>query len=155
MLSLKQGRGFTLTEVMITLVIISVLSAIAVPMYTSQVKKAYRADAKSALVQLASAMERFRTVNNTYVGTTATTAGGAPIAAVFPSIVPLDATAANALYNLTITNISASGYTLTATPIGGSRMDEGTGNGVFTLAATGAKTYKSKNSATPQNNWDD
>lgn len=150
--SVRRARGFTLTELMITLVIISVLSAIAVPMYTSQVKKSYRSDAKSALVQLASAMEKYRTVNNTYVGTTVSPSGGAPIATLFPSTAPLNGAA---LYNLTITAASATGYTLTATPIVGSRMDEGTGNGVFTLSSSGLKTYKGKNSTTTQNNWND
>jgi type IV pilus assembly protein PilE len=153
MLKLKEGRGFTLTEVLITLVIISILSAIAVPMYTSQVKKAYRSDAKSALVQLASAMERFRTVNNTYVGTTAVPTGGAPLSSVFPSIVPLDAAAGKEMYNLTISDLDVLTYTLTATPIAGRRMDEGSGNGVFTLEANGIKTY-TKN-GTVQRNWDD
>lgn len=67
---LRPARGFTLVELMIVVVIISILAAIAYPSYLSQVRKSYRADAQADLMELASFMERYFTQNSTYVGAT-------------------------------------------------------------------------------------
>jgi type IV pilus assembly protein PilE len=58
--------GFTLAELMVTVIIASVLLAIAVPSYTSQIRKSRRTDAKRALLDLASREERFLSLNNAY-----------------------------------------------------------------------------------------
>ena len=59
-------RGFTLIELVVTMVIIAILSAIAIPSYTSYVRKGRRTDAKSALLDMASLEERYFSVNNAY-----------------------------------------------------------------------------------------
>ena len=61
-----QHRGFTLIELMITVVIISIIAAIAYPSYIDSVRKARRADAQAHMLELASFMERFYTENNRY-----------------------------------------------------------------------------------------
>lgn len=60
-------RGFTLIELMIVVAVIAVLAAIAIPSYQDYVQKTRRADAQSALLQTAQAMERCFTRTNTYV----------------------------------------------------------------------------------------
>jgi len=50
-------RGFTLIELVVTMVIIAILAAIAIPSYTSYVRKGRRTDAKSALLDR---VRRFR-----------------------------------------------------------------------------------------------
>jgi type IV pilus assembly protein PilE len=62
-------RGFTLIELMIVVVIASILVGIAVPSYTSQVRKSRRTDARNALMDIASREERYLSVTNSYSAT--------------------------------------------------------------------------------------
>jgi type IV pilus assembly protein PilE len=62
-------RGFTLIELMIVVVIAAILVGIAVPSYTSQVRKSRRTDARNALMDIASREERFLSVSNSYSAT--------------------------------------------------------------------------------------
>jgi len=62
-------RGFTLIELMIVVVIASILVGIAVPSYTSQVRKSRRTDARNALMDIASREERYLSVSNSYSAT--------------------------------------------------------------------------------------
>lgn len=63
---LSRRRGFTLIELMIVVAVIAILTTIAVPMYSKQIRESRRADAKTALLDLASREERYYTVNNVY-----------------------------------------------------------------------------------------
>ena len=58
--------GFTLIEVMVVVAIIGILSAIAYPLYNSQIEKSRRSDARVALLEIAQAQERFFTMNGFY-----------------------------------------------------------------------------------------
>lgn len=60
-------RGFTLIELMITIAIVGILSAIAYPSYQDYVRKARRADAQTGLLELVQFMERLYTGNGTYL----------------------------------------------------------------------------------------
>lgn len=59
-------RGFTLVELMITVVIAAILALIAYPMYTGYVLKAHRTAAKTTLLEIASREERYYSTNNIY-----------------------------------------------------------------------------------------
>jgi type IV pilus assembly protein PilE len=63
--SLRRGhaRGFTLVELMIVVVIAAILLSIAVPAYTSSLRKSRRSDAKTALLDLAGREERYLSTN--------------------------------------------------------------------------------------------
>src|ERR1700682_6449593 len=67
--SLASLGGFTLVELMVTVVVAAILFAIAVPTYTSQMQKARRTDARSALLDLAGREERFFSVSTAYTAT--------------------------------------------------------------------------------------
>lgn len=68
--SRRMARGFTLIELMITVAVVAILAAVAIPSYTEHVRKSRRAQAKADLVELAQQLERFHTVQNTYSGMT-------------------------------------------------------------------------------------
>lgn len=64
--SVKQ-RGFTLTEVMITVAIVGIIAAIAIPQYAKYAKRAKTTEATTALSDLRIRMEQFYQDNRTYV----------------------------------------------------------------------------------------
>ncbi len=63
---MKSSRGFTLIEMMITVVIIAILAAIAIPSYQRYVWKARRSDATNTLQRLAALEEQVYFRNNAY-----------------------------------------------------------------------------------------
>jgi len=54
---------------MVVILIVAILAAIAVPSYSSQVRKSRRTEARTALLDAASREERFFSTNNKYTAT--------------------------------------------------------------------------------------
>ena len=63
---MKKAVGFTLIEVMITVVILGILAAIAYPSYTQYIAKSTRSEAHAALMRLANLQEQYYLDNRTY-----------------------------------------------------------------------------------------
>lgn len=63
----KGQAGFSLIDIMITVVVIAVLIAFAYPTYTQYIVKTRRAAAVGCLLEQSQFMERFYTTNRTYV----------------------------------------------------------------------------------------
>lgn len=101
--------GFTLIELVIVLVVIAILAAIAVPSYQAQIRKTRRADAVEAITRVQQAQEKYRASHTSYAGSLTTDLG-------FPAS-PLPSTDGH--YNVALSSASATGYTVTATPVAG------------------------------------
>jgi type IV pilus assembly protein PilE len=129
----KKQSGFTLLELMIVVGIVAILMFVAYPAYQSQVVDAKRADAQTALVAFAGAMERHYTTNNTYLG-----AASNKVPTVFPSESPVDSSEKH--YDLRVEAATATTYTLQALPKGGQRAD-----GFLQLKSTGQKAWDKNN----------
>ena len=135
-------RGFTLVELMIAVAIIAILAKLAFPVYTNSVKKARRADAKTALLDLAQREERFLATGNVY--TTSAPALGYPTGSAFPLNVM---TGTSAFYQLAVSMPTSTTFAATATPIG-VQLAQDTQCGTYTLTGTGAQTISGSGSAT-------
>ena len=131
---MNRRRGFSLLELMIAVAIVGIIASIAYPSYMQYVTKSRRADAQAALVSFAGAMERFFTVNSTYVGTASGSVPAPPKSSVFPSEAPLDGS--DKYYDLKIAAVSSSGFSITAAP---KNAQSGDSCGTLTLDHTGTR----------------
>lgn len=64
-MSLKTS-GFTLIEIMITVAILAIVAAVAIPSYNSYVDRGKRAEARTALLDIAARQERYYSNNRQY-----------------------------------------------------------------------------------------
>ena len=116
----RSARGMTLIELMIVVAVIALLGAVALPAYQSSVRKAHRADAKSALTACAQRLERYHTEKSGYKTATETATVGDPAAGA-----TCDEDSENKYYKLSLptASLTATTYLLTATPQGSQTAD--------------------------------
>lgn len=119
MLKLKSNQGFTLLELLVVVVILGIITAIAVNSYTDNVRRSRRVAARDVLLQNASFMQRFMTVNNNY----ATDVGGNAIVLPFLTS-PMASTGSNVDYDITVSSPAGNNavFSLKAVPKAGGRM---------------------------------
>ena len=106
-MSMKLGhtraqRGFTLMELMVTVAIVGILTAVAVPMYSQYVLRSRLTEAFTALGAAQPSAEQFWSNGRTFVGFN--TASGLP--------------SDTSNFSYTLSAASASAYTITATGAG-------------------------------------
>jgi len=64
-------QGFTLIELMIVILLMSIILGVSIPSYRAYTLRAGRSDASTALLHLAASQERFYLQNGTYAGNAA------------------------------------------------------------------------------------
>lgn len=126
----RAHNGFTLIELLITMAIIAILVAVALPSYREYVRRTARADAKIILMENAQFMER----NFTEAGRYDKDASGGTT--VLPlTVSPRDGGTAN--YTITL-QAAQTTFALSANPVAGGLMD-GDVCGTLTLNQLGQK----------------
>lgn len=120
---MNSQKGFTLIELMITIVIVAILAAIAYPNYTQYMERRDLAVARQQALRIAAELERFKAKNFSYKGfdasylyTYASTDNDGNLttasyydAATGQLLLPLGSTVSTAKYTLTLANNGA-GY---------------------------------------------
>lgn len=134
-------QGFTLVELIVVVLIIGVLSSIAIPSYQEYVRKARRSDAQAALMGLSQAMEIHFSQNSTY--TSAITGSAPQPPDIFVAQSPIDG--GTAFYNLVVTTVTPTTYTLQAQPIAGTGQAN---DGVIQLDKLGRRVWDRDNDGT-------
>jgi type IV pilus assembly protein PilE len=134
------SRGFTLIEVMIVVVIVSILAAVGYPSYLSHVRKSARAEAKVRLLQVAQLQERYFTEKNEY------TTNIAGLLGVTGTVYSSSNNDAGSKYQITVTLPDSRSFTLAAVPQG-SQTDD-TECATLRLLHTGKKEISGSGTAT-------
>jgi type IV pilus assembly protein PilE len=136
------SAGFTLIELVVTMVVIAILAAIAIPSYQNQVRHSRRTDAKSALLDLAAREQ------NVYATTTAY--GTTPASVGYSGSWPVTIGSGYYTVNLTLTAAVAPAtslvtgtpatFTLVATPVAGTSQALDSPCASFTLTSAGVQS---------------
>lgn len=101
---MQKTKGFNLIELLITLAIISILSALCLPVYSEHIIRARRLEAEINLIKLANALEKYYLLNNTYENATLNQLN-------FSSLI------ADNQYQLQIVSVNSSEFSIKAIPL--------------------------------------
>jgi type IV pilus assembly protein PilE len=115
--------GFSLMELIITMAIVAILAAVAVPSYQDQLRHAKRSDGQGALLQIALAQEKFRANCIQYAGVLdslrACDADASP-----PYALGTSTSSPEGHYSLSLSDVTADGFKAIATAIGDQALDD-------------------------------
>jgi type IV pilus assembly protein PilE len=130
-------KGFTLTELLITVAILGILSMIALPAYQSQGQKTRRADAKIALTNAAQALERCNIQYDAYNSGSCSQ----PLASDGATV-----TTDEGFYTIAAA-VTTTTFSLTATPVAGGGQADDSRCTSFTINQAGTKTATGSSSS--------
>ena len=131
-----RARGFTLIELMITVVVVAVLAAIALPSYQSYVKRGSREAAQAELIEMSGTEEKIFLNSNAYTASvtgayTGNSSGGLGVT---------NGLSRDSKYSYAAT-VNGPYYTLTATPVAGSSQAN---DGSLVIASDGTRIWGTK-----------
>lgn len=107
--ALAPARGFTLFELLAALLILGVVAAVALPSYLDSVRKSRRSEAFAALADVQQRQERHRSNQPTYAVSLTD-----PRTAVPPGLELAGAVTSTGLYELSLADVSTTGYVAAA-----------------------------------------
>ena len=127
----RRHYGFTLIELLVVVSIVGILLAVAIPSYREQVLRTRRADAQAQLQSIAQSLERYNTLNSTYVGFT----GCSP---------------ASDFYTMSCTTLTRTAFVVAAAPSGEQTADRCK---TLTLSSTGQQGVTGGATASAADCW--
>jgi type IV pilus assembly protein PilE len=134
-------RGVTLIELMVVVAIIAIISAFAYPSYDRYVIKTKRSVAQNALLQIADRQQQFFMDNKRFAADLTNLGFTANPFVVNDDGNPTVAGDSQAVYSLSLSNVTATTWTLTAAPLHGQlSRDTYCGSLSITQAGTKGKT---------------
>lgn len=99
----NKNYGFTLIELMITVVIVAILAAIAYPSYTRYIARGHRAEAKAKILQLAQQLEQTYSNTGSYAGVMCSTSSACNVPDTGTSYFSVSQNASGSAYTITAT----------------------------------------------------
>jgi type IV pilus assembly protein PilE len=132
--------GVTLLELMIVVVIIAIIASAAYPLYTQYVVRAKRAAGTSMLLQVADRQQQYFMDNKSYASSLESLGYSASPFMMDEQGKVVDAADADRIYNISLSDTSATTYTATAEPQL-QQADKDTQCASLTLAHTGEKGH--------------
>lgn len=131
---IHRQHGVTLIELIIVMIIVGLLAAVAIPSYRTYVIRSQRADAKDALLALATAQEKFYLQCNTYATdiANATDCGNGDLQGTLAS--------KNGWYTLAIVAADATSYTVSAVAAAGENQFQDEACRTFRVTDRGIRT---------------
>ncbi len=125
---MRNTSGFTLIELMITVVIVAILAAIAYPSYTQYIQRTNRSAAQQFMLEIANREQQYLMDTRLYTATVGT--NGLNLTE------PSDVTGKYSVTVVVANSATPPTFTITATPVAGGPMS---GTPTMTLNSAGVK----------------
>lgn len=116
---MARQRGVTMLELMIVVVIVSILAAVAYPSYMQYVVSTKRTAATATLMQIAERQQQFFMDNKSFTNDLTNLGYAANPLSINDSRNSVAAGDGDSVYTITLSNITATTYTATASPLHG------------------------------------